>query len=422
MAVRLHDNRHPERHDPRRPRRARPHRQADGGEQRLPAAAGERPVHHVGHDPRLHVRHVPDVLVHVRAVRHATTRTTRRSRARPAGTRTRSCTWPSAPGARSASSATRSGMARCGAFDDDLEVVRGWTSNPDGTDTATSGKFSRANPDATSSSGTEAADRRPVGLAGVRHGRRRRVLGERERPRRPDVGPESRRSSCRSATGQRLFFRYVFAHGSNSSSADNWWRASRRLGRPRPRSSRSPARPPMSTACGAPSPPPLDAWAGQTIRIHFDGGRWREQQPGRGRDRRRAGHAGVVDPAGPVAGRSPGLRSLRRMRLALAPPDAARRHPPTPSDLGLARRAAILGRGVDSWRAAARWPVTAARWRAAGRDRPAERAANQPTRKPASKASPAPVVSAAMRCSVATSKRRFARRRGRGRWRPAGRA
>ena len=26
--------------------------------------------------------------------------------------------------------------ARCGAFDDDLEVARGWTVNPDGTDTA----------------------------------------------------------------------------------------------------------------------------------------------------------------------------------------------------------------------------------------------------------------------------------------------
>ncbi len=37
--------------------------------------------------------------------------------------------------------------ARCGAFDDDLEVARGWTVNPDGTDTApVSGRWVRGNP------------------------------------------------------------------------------------------------------------------------------------------------------------------------------------------------------------------------------------------------------------------------------------
>ena len=37
--------------------------------------------------------------------------------------------------------------ARCGAFDDDLEVSRGWTTNPDGTDTApASARFVRSNP------------------------------------------------------------------------------------------------------------------------------------------------------------------------------------------------------------------------------------------------------------------------------------
>jgi hypothetical protein len=35
---------------------------------------------------------------------------------------------------------------RCGAFDDDLEVARGWTVNPLGTDTATGGKWVRAEP------------------------------------------------------------------------------------------------------------------------------------------------------------------------------------------------------------------------------------------------------------------------------------
>ena len=39
--------------------------------------------------------------------------------------------------------------ARCGAFDDDLEVARGWQVNPDGTDTATAtaqGRWARGNP------------------------------------------------------------------------------------------------------------------------------------------------------------------------------------------------------------------------------------------------------------------------------------
>ena len=39
--------------------------------------------------------------------------------------------------------------ARCGAFDDDLEVGRGWQVNPDGTDTATTtaaGRWARGNP------------------------------------------------------------------------------------------------------------------------------------------------------------------------------------------------------------------------------------------------------------------------------------
>ena len=37
-------------------------------------------------------------------------------------------------------------QARCGPFDDDLELSRGWQVNPLGTDTATSGKWQRADP------------------------------------------------------------------------------------------------------------------------------------------------------------------------------------------------------------------------------------------------------------------------------------
>ena len=88
-------------------------------------------------------------------------------------------------------------IARCGAFDDDLEVGRGWTANPDGTDTSTSGKFSRANPEGTSSSGAkQLGDRaRPV------PGRGSPAAPRGRRPTRTTsmAGPRSaaRRSPCR---------------------------------------------------------------------------------------------------------------------------------------------------------------------------------------------------------------------------------
>ena len=54
--------------------------------------------------------------------------------------------------------------ARCGAFDDDLEVARGWTRDPDGTDTApAAAHFSRANPEPTSRSGPKQRGTTPSG-------------------------------------------------------------------------------------------------------------------------------------------------------------------------------------------------------------------------------------------------------------------
>ncbi len=240
-------------------------------------------------------------------------------------------------------------LARCGAFDDDLEVFRGWTYDPDGTDTATTGKFSRANPLRDVIERPEAADRRSVGIAGVRDGWRRRVLGERERPRRADLGPESgdqavngpgpaavlpvrarpwRELDVRRSTGGQ--HRNVGRHPHPGHHADRQagrrrWRVAlrrcfrRRVGRPD-------------------GPHPLR------------GGRWREQQPGRGRDRRRPDHAGVVGSysAGPVPGRSPGLRSLRRMRrrsLRRTPPGATRRPRPDRLSTPAAIRVAGLTAG-----------------------------------------------------------------------------
>ncbi len=111
--------------------------------------------------------------------------------------------------------------ARCGAFDDDLEVARGWTVNPDGTDTApASGRFVRANPAGTTSHG-------PKQLTTTRSGSKAFVTGA-------AAGSSSTandldgRTTIRSTaitlpatTGQRLTFAYVFAHSAASTYSDS---------------------------------------------------------------------------------------------------------------------------------------------------------------------------------------------------------
>ena len=164
-------------------------------------------------------------------------------------------------------------QARCGVFDDDLEVFRGWTSNPDGTDTATTGKFSRANPAATSSNGPKQLTNVPSGSrAFVTGGSAGSSANANDLDGRTSVRSPSIKLS--SATGQRLFFRYVLAHGSNSSSADRLTASIET----------SSGRTAVITLTGKAADvdgvwrsiaAPLDAWAGQTIRIHFmavDGG------------------------------------------------------------------------------------------------------------------------------------------------------
>lgn len=69
-------------------------------------------------------------------------------------------------------------QARCGAFHDDLEVARGWTVNPDGTDTApASGRWARGNPARTIAAGvtiqpTTTPSGRAALVTGLEAGRR----------------------------------------------------------------------------------------------------------------------------------------------------------------------------------------------------------------------------------------------------------
>ncbi len=110
--------------------------------------------------------------------------------------------------------------ARCGAYDDDMEVRRGWTLDPDGTDTApTTARFSRSNPASTTYSGAKQLGTTTSGSVAL-------VTGS-------PAGASANaydldgRTSIRSAAiklpstaGQKFTFRYVFAHDAKATSSD----------------------------------------------------------------------------------------------------------------------------------------------------------------------------------------------------------
>ena len=83
-------------------------------------------------------------------------------------------------------------QVHCGALDDDFEVGRGWTVNPDGTDTApASGRFARGDPSGSSSGGgvqLQPSTARP-GRAAFVTGLAAGLIGRLQRPRRADHDP-----------------------------------------------------------------------------------------------------------------------------------------------------------------------------------------------------------------------------------------
>ena len=164
--------------------------------------------------------------------------------------------------------------ARCGAFDDDLEVSRGWQINPDGADTAAAGaRFSRANPDPTSRSGPKQRGTTPSGSKAWVTGAKAGATATSH-----DLdGTSTVRSPAidlPSTSGQKLTFRYVFAHDAASSSADSL-RAIVEVG-----GVQTVVWAGLGTAVDVNGAwkavsIPMDAFAGQTIRVRFvatDGG------------------------------------------------------------------------------------------------------------------------------------------------------
>jgi hypothetical protein len=112
-------------------------------------------------------------------------------------------------------------IARCGAFDDDLEVPRGWVVNADGTDTATGGAWARGAPQPTS---TAAGRKQPGAVTSGRYGF---VTGTAAGASAASNDVDGGTTSVTSATidlpssaNQKLQFRYSFAHDTTSSSAD----------------------------------------------------------------------------------------------------------------------------------------------------------------------------------------------------------
>jgi hypothetical protein len=152
----------------------------------------------------------------------------------------------------------------CGPLYDTFETYGGWIANPLGTDTATGGRWQRANPAATS----RQAGTVPSGTRALVTGA---AAGSSSHANDVDGGVTTVRSAQirLPATTGSLTFRYYFAHSSNSSSAD-YFRAyvedstgHRTLVREERGSARTDL-PTWSTASIS-----MTRWAGQTIRIVF---------------------------------------------------------------------------------------------------------------------------------------------------------
>ncbi len=105
-------------------------------------------------------------------------------------------------------------------FADDFETDRGWTANPAGTDTATTGRWERGDPEATSSLGVKQLGTTTSGVNDLVTGR---LAGASAGAHDIDNGVTSIRSpaiTLPAGANLSLTFRYYLAHGSNSSNAD----------------------------------------------------------------------------------------------------------------------------------------------------------------------------------------------------------
>jgi hypothetical protein len=154
--------------------------------------------------------------------------------------------------------------ANCGPLFDNFETTGGWVLNPNGTDTATSGRWERADPQATA----RQAGTVPSGSRALVTGR---LAGATVNSYDVDGGVTTIRSPeiALPASVGSLTFRYYFAHGSNSSSGD-YFRAfvedaaGHRTTVRRELGAANSDMPVWSTVSVSMAP-----WAGQTVKIVF---------------------------------------------------------------------------------------------------------------------------------------------------------
>lgn len=109
-------------------------------------------------------------------------------------------------------------------FSDDFETNRGWTTNPLGTDTATTGRWARGNPETTTSSGTKQQGTTPSGVNALVTGP---LAGASAGVDDIDSGVTTIQSpaiTLPAGATLNLTFSFYLAHGTNSS-ADDFFRA-----------------------------------------------------------------------------------------------------------------------------------------------------------------------------------------------------
>ena len=161
--------------------------------------------------------------------------------------------------------------ARCGAFDDDLEVARGWVVDPDGTDTApVSARWRRGNPEGTGAyGGTMQPTATPSGRAALVTGL---PAGSAAAAYDLDGRTTVRSAPIRlpAGLGQTLSFRFLWAHAPNSSAADHVRAIVEAEDGTKSAVWERTGKPALLAGAWRTATVSLDAWAGQTIRIRFE--------------------------------------------------------------------------------------------------------------------------------------------------------
>jgi len=160
--------------------------------------------------------------------------------------------------------------ARCGAFDDDLEVARGWRVNPDGSDTASSGAWARGNPAATTAGGAVIqAGTTPSGRSALVTGLAAGTTAA--------ANDLDGRTTVRSAAftlpaagGQHLVFRWAFGHTVRSGGDDHLRAIIEALDGSRTTVWQRQGSATLVPSSWGSASVSMDPWAGQTVRIRFE--------------------------------------------------------------------------------------------------------------------------------------------------------